>query len=479
MKKRILAFVLAICMVFCAMPMEAKAYTGDIPGVDYTRIEYNTTYQKDVQFVIGPNRFTGKLSNGQNIDEDLVDDIIRQVMKENNVTSEKLKKSHQLESQALEFNEKMYTYPRIFLEMFLNLAGLGSSEELSMLLTGDGDKIKVDTLFVLTTIRDTAMNKLFDIVMTYGTGKPIATLLGALKDNGTMAIRELKQYYAGNEKAQQAFAAALALEEFYAVCNARIKEEEKKQGKEGTWRLTCLEQIDTEVTLFERITVPQYWKLAVDLTRTSAASDDPSDWGGTYEGVVQLNINHMMQKFDTQFKEQVFLSSALPFNKYSSYYIITDQYSAPSVLKKQLRNGNFKIQISSKEAKNGQLNKEFTLNGFEDNSDFWSYHPIHMGVEYALMHDGVMDISGGGVHSHTEVLGTYKFMGDMSGDAMGIGIDMYQYDWHGSNTTSVPVIGTFHNEGGHSGSGSSAVMTDNTVFKDILGKKEIVIGGIE
>lgn len=478
MNKKIISILLTVILFIYAIPMESEAYTGDIPGVDYTRIETNSTFEKEVTFVIGPNRFTGTLTNGQNIEDDMVDQIIRQVMKENSVTSEMLKKSHRLESQALEYNEDMYTQPRIFLECVLSAAGLGSAEELSMLMTGDGDAVDVGLKFILETIRDTAMNKLFSMALNFHFGPMVGTIIGSVKDGGSIAFRELKEFYQGNRKAQRAFAAALALEEFYAVCNSRIKEEEKKQGKEAQWRLKCLDRVETETTLFNSVTVPQYWDLAVDLTRTSAASKDPNDWGGTYEGVVQLNINHMMQKFDQQFKDKFFMSPSLPFVKASGFYIITDNYSRSSILKKQLRNANFKIQISSGEASNGQLKKNFSLNGFEDTSDFWSYHPIQMGLEYGPMHDGVMDIYGGGGHVHTEHHGTYNFLGDLSADNMGISMDMYGYDWQAHATVTAPYLYE-HSDNSYSGSDTATIASDNTVFKDLLGTKEIIITGIK
>ena len=80
MKKRIISLVLVLCMVAAVLPIPAGAYVGDIPGVDYTRIEYNTILDQEVKFKIGSHEFTGKLSNGNRLDEEEVDIIILELM---------------------------------------------------------------------------------------------------------------------------------------------------------------------------------------------------------------------------------------------------------------------------------------------------------------------------------------------------------------------------------------------------------------
>ena len=80
MKKRIISLVLVLCMVAAVLPIPASAYTGDIPGVDYARIEYNTIMDQEVKIKIGSHEFTGKLSNGNRLDDEEVDGIIREFM---------------------------------------------------------------------------------------------------------------------------------------------------------------------------------------------------------------------------------------------------------------------------------------------------------------------------------------------------------------------------------------------------------------
>ncbi|MBR2880250.1 MAG: hypothetical protein IKC02_06220, partial [Oscillospiraceae bacterium] len=62
------------------MPVAASAYSGDIPHVDYTRIDYNTVLETEVLFNIGSHTFKGKLANGNMLDEEEVDQIILEFM---------------------------------------------------------------------------------------------------------------------------------------------------------------------------------------------------------------------------------------------------------------------------------------------------------------------------------------------------------------------------------------------------------------
>lgn len=71
-------------------PIQANAYVGDIPGVDYTRIKYNTMLDQEVKFKIGSHEFTGKLSNGNRLEEDEADRIIVEFIGNYNITSEDL-----------------------------------------------------------------------------------------------------------------------------------------------------------------------------------------------------------------------------------------------------------------------------------------------------------------------------------------------------------------------------------------------------
>ena len=86
MRKRVLSLLLAVAMLLPMMPVAASAYSGDIPHVDYTRIDYNTVLETEVLFNIGSHTFKGKLANGNMLDEEEVDQIILEFMQSYNIT---------------------------------------------------------------------------------------------------------------------------------------------------------------------------------------------------------------------------------------------------------------------------------------------------------------------------------------------------------------------------------------------------------
>ena len=112
MKKRIISFLLLLCMVLSLLPVTADAYVGDIPGVDYTRIEYNTILDQEVKFKIGSHEFTGKLSNGNRLDEETVDIIILELMISYGMNSDKLKELHAMAGEGLKYDESRYLQPQ-------------------------------------------------------------------------------------------------------------------------------------------------------------------------------------------------------------------------------------------------------------------------------------------------------------------------------------------------------------------------------
>ena len=128
MKKRIISLVLVLCMVAAVLPIPAGAYVGDIPGVDYTRIEYNTILDQEVKFKIGSHEFTGKLSNGNRLEDEEVDGIIREFMTSYNITSEELQTLHAIEGKALKYDESREVPPRVLVELMLAACGVDNAE---------------------------------------------------------------------------------------------------------------------------------------------------------------------------------------------------------------------------------------------------------------------------------------------------------------------------------------------------------------
>lgn len=483
MKKRFLSLLMTICLFICAIPMEAKAYTGNIPGVDYTRIVSNSVLETEVEFKIGSNVFTGTLSNGNRLEDDEVDEIIREFMKKYFISSEDLKQLHANEKQTFKYDEKRYVNGRVYAEILLGTAGIANGEQLSYVLNGEfeaiggvGDHI----VLVLDTIAKTGLSKMVDIgigAMFGMPGKILSFMLNAANVSGTAAYRELMEYLASEEQLQQGFAAALALEEFYALVNARIKAKEQELT-DGQWSMTCNDRVFTENILFESIVVPQCWDLYVDLVQTTIDPIDPNGWGGIYEGTMTIDISHDMANFDKEFKEKIYLSSSLPFLKSQSFFKITDQFSKRSILTKELTNHNFKIQIGYGNIKNKQINKAFSLDGFQDNSKFWSHHPVRSGADFGLYNNGDMNFSMGPVHADGEGSYVHNFTGKMAGNNMGISVELDRFDLNANVAVTVPYNSDYVDVG-RSDTGAVIVATDNAVFKELLGIKEIIIKNVD
>ena len=479
MKKRIISLLLLICMVVAVLPISTRAYVGDIPGVDYTRIEYNTILDQEVQFTIGEHQFTGKLSNGNRLEDEEVDGIIREFMTSYNITSEELQTLHAIEGKALKYDESREVPPRVLVELMLAACGVDNAEDLSKILSGDAtfDLSKLTGESVLKKLKDMAIDKLIDFALGKVVGETYKELFGLVKNVGTVATREYMEYVASDENAQRSFAAALALEKFYSLCNARIKARERELGQ-AQWRLTCNETVITTKTLFGSINVPQIWKLAVDLTQTTPDPVDPNGWGGIYTGVVQINVNHDMKPFDQQFLDKFFKTSGLPIAGYGSMFSYHDEYTTGSTLKRQLRNGNFSIQLGYADAKNGQVEKEFSFAGFEDLSNVWISHPIKAACEYDLYNNGHAYVSVSGGYGEAWAYFTTWFHGEPTANNEGLMIDMYNYVFDSRVKVSAMGI-TVAEDFGDSGMVSATIARDNTVYDELKGGCTITITGVD
>ncbi|MBE6933006.1 MAG: hypothetical protein E7464_06485 [Ruminococcaceae bacterium] len=479
MKKRILSLLLAAALVLSVFPLSASAYVGDIPGVDYTRIEYNTILDQEVKFSIGSHEFTGMLSNGNRLEDEEVDGIIREFMGSYNITSEELQTLHAIEGKALKYDESREVPPRVLAELLLSACGVDNAETLSKILSGDAtfDLSKLTGESVLKKLKDMAIDKLIDFALGKVAGETYKELFTLAKNVGTVATREYMEYVASDENAQRSFAAALALEKFYSLCNSRIKARERELGQ-AQWRLTCNESVITSKTLFGSILVPQIWKLAVDLKQTTPDPIDPNGWGGIYTGVVQLNVNHDMAPFDQQFLDKFFMTSGLPIVGMSGMFSYHDEYTAGSTMKRQLRNGNFSIQLGYADAENGQVEKEFSLAGFEDLSNVWISHPIKAACEYDLYNNGHAHVSVSGGSGDAYCYFTTWFHGEPTANNEGLMIDMYNYVQDVRVRVSARGITVAEDFGG-SGMISSTIARDNSVYEELKGACKITISGVD
>lgn len=476
MKKRIISLVLVLCMVAAVLPIPASAYTGDIPGVDYTRIEYNTILDQEVKFKIGSHEFTGKLSNGNRLDEETVDIIILELMISYGMNSDKLKELHAMAGEGLKYDESRYLQPQGLVQLFLVTAGVKNAETLSQILTGEY-KFDPSASNILKNIGKASLNTLIDFALKGFFGDEMKKLFDMIKTAGSVASKEYMEYIASEEKVQRAFAAALALEEFYSLCNARIKEKERELGQ-AQWRLTCNETVITTKPLFGSINVPQIWRLAVDLTQTTPDPIDPNGWGGIYTGVVQINVNHDMKPFDQQFLDKFFAASGLPIAGFGSMFSYHDEYTTGSTMKRQLRNGNFSIQLGYADAKNGQVEKEFSLACFEDLSYIWISHPIRMAAELDLWNNGEVHVSQSGVTVDAYHNTNIWFHGEPTANNEGLMIDMYNYVADirvYAHASGISVAEDY----GESGMVSATIARDNDVYEELKKGCTITISGVD
>lgn len=468
-------------MVLAIVPIPARAYSGDIPHVDYTRIEYNTVLETEVQFNIGKHTFTGKLANGNMLDEEEVDQIILEFMQSYNITTGDLQRLEALEDTALKYDESRYVQPRILAEYMLVVCGVKNAEQLSKLLTGeetiDPSKFKVPgTADVIKKLASMGLDKLKDFALGKLLGEQGKKFYELIENTSKIAQREYFEYLKSDGKAQRGFAAALALEKFYALCNARIKAKEREMG-EGQWRLTCNQKIETTKNILGAAECPQYWTLIADLKQTTADPIDPNGWGGVYTGLLQVDVTHNLAAFDANFKDKVYLSSSLPFYKSASFFKITDTVAGPSTLKKRLSNPNFQVQLSYGGVNSsGQLKKAISFDGFEDLMSFWSAHKVRAGMDASLWNDGNWHFGGGGVTINHNAATIHNFYGGMA-DTWSINIEVDSWENINNYSISVPYNSS---SGDYSQSGGGGViLTDHAVFEELLGKKEIVINNVD
>jgi len=468
-------------MLLPMMPVTASAYSGDIPHVDYTRIDYNTVLETEVLFNIGSHTFKGKLANGNMLDEEEVDQIILEFMSSYNITTADLQRLEAIEDTALKFDESRYVQPRVLAEYLLAVCGVKNAEQLTKYLSGeekiDPSKFKVPgAADLIKKLAGMGLDELKDFALGKLLGEQGKKLYEVIEISSQIGQREYFEYLKSEGKAQRGFAAALALEKFYALCNARIKAKEREMG-EGQWRLTCNQKIDTPKNVLGVAEVPQYWTLVVDLKQTTSDPVDPNGWGGVYTGLMQLDITHDMTAFDANFKDKVYLSGSLPFYKSASFFKITDNPVGPSILKKRLVNPNFEVQLSYGGVdSSGQLKKAISFDGFEDLLNFWSCHKIRAGFDASLWNDGTFHISAGPVSSTNNFSNNHTFYGGMA-DTWSINLEVDSWEIINNYSVTMPYNSS---SGDLSQSGGGGVfLTDHAVFEELLGKKEIVISNVD
>ena len=155
-----------------------------------------------------------------------------------------------------------------------------------------------------------------------------------------------------------------------------------------------------------------------------------------------------------------------------------DEYTQGSTLKRQLRNGNFSIQLGYADAENGQVEKEFSLAGFEDLSNVWISHPIKAACEYDLYNNGYAYVSVSGGHGEAWANFTTWFHGEPTANNEGLMIDMYNYVFDSRVKVSAMGI-TVAEDFGDSGMVSATIARDNSVYDELKGGCSITISGVD
>ena len=125
----------------------------------------------------------------------------------------------------------------------------------------------------------------------------------------------------------------------------------------------------------------------------------------------------------------------------------------------------------------GQLKKAISFDGFEDLLNFWSCHKIRAGFDASLWNDGTFHISAGPVSSTNNFSNNHTFYGGMP-DTWSINIEVDNWEIVNNYTVTAPRKSS-SGDFGLSGSGGGAIVTDHTVFEELLGKKEIVINNVD
>lgn len=462
--KRLAALMMALVLAAACCPMGALAAApgSRLEGVDYTRIDENESLSKKVTITIGDRVFTGTLSNGKNLSEDEVDDIIRGVMTEYWITSGQLIGAKKRMDEAFKYDKSRYVQPAAVGEFILAASGISNARDLSQMATGQ-KAFPSDASFWVDLLAGTALNKLFDMALGLVTPEGFSDLLGAAQAAADVGMRELLEYMESEEKLKQALAGALALEEFYAICNSRIKDAEKESGL-NQWSLTCAQTVTAEKTLFDIGPVTQYWRLTCDLKRGEVPENqDPLDYSGTYTGGMVISIWHDLSSFDEGFLSRFYLSSRLPFAQYSGYLKRTDEYSHGSVLTKGLTSSDLTLTL---DANMGDTEKPFSLAGFEDETFFWSMHPIKNAFDYSYWQDGQLEYSGSGASVSAALKYNHYFAGELDGNNRGVRMDIYGWDMVNTGTFSAPYWSESYDDG-ESGTQRSTIARDTQIFSDL------------
>ncbi|MCR5456879.1 MAG: hypothetical protein K6F14_02245 [Clostridiales bacterium] len=388
--KKIVSSLLAVLILTAVMlsfsSVSAMKHPGRIDGVDYTRINENKDLRIEVEFQLGTTKFKGELTNGSTLSNDEIDQIIKQVMNQMEMTSGKLEYSKAVIEKAKHL--KGFD-PAMALRIGLNVAGFGTVADIYDMYTGTKEITDVTANFVIGQLSGEAVK--------FITGAKWADI--AL--NAFLATKDIAEEWTRleNEKeiAEQAMQRELLLEMFYRECNTRLKKAEEARGG-NQWKLKVNDSKYKQKTLFG-VEVGQIQWLKVDMQRVDSFGDDSStNWSGVYEGSIVLQIWHDLDNFDQNFPN-IFANSNAIFKKLQTIYDLRPESAKEkSSLTKIITLSNAQIYIDKRNAIGTTLTKQVPLAGAEDVSAFNLAHKVTFALGIRPWNDGSLDITGTGVH---------------------------------------------------------------------------------
>lgn len=380
----LLAALMLIPLLFLSGTTRAMKEPGRIPGVDYTRIRENKDLAVEVEFQLGTTKFKGELTNGDTLTNDEIDEIIREVMKQMDMTSGTLGYSKAVIEKAKHL--KGFD-PAMALRIGLNVAGFGTVADIYDMYTGTKEVGEVTASFVIGQLSGEAVKLI--------TGTKWADI--AL--NAFLATKDIAEEWTRleNEKeiAEQAMQRELLLEMFYRECNARLKKAEEARGG-NKWKLKVNDSKLKHKTLFG-IETNQYQWLKVDMERVDSFGDNTStNWSGVYEGTITLQIWHDLDNFDQNFPN-IFANSNPIFKRLQTIYTLRPESAKEkSTLTKILTINDAQIYIDKRNAVGTTLTKSVPLTGAEDVSAFNLAHKVTFALGLSPWNDGVLKVSGTG-----------------------------------------------------------------------------------
>ena len=137
LKKRILCVLLCLTLIIPMFQVTASAMTeeeymdarGRVAGIDYKRIKRIDSLRVPVTISIGGVAFKGWLKNGKMLEDEAVDQIIRQVMFENDIDRKFFAEASYYEKKAAQIDPNFNIYA--FLELAGRFWGLGTAMDAS------------------------------------------------------------------------------------------------------------------------------------------------------------------------------------------------------------------------------------------------------------------------------------------------------------------------------------------------------------